>query len=155
MRSWSSVSQNPIHNGDFESGRDGSWIEYSSNSYPLIVHPAVAHSGSWAAWLGGVVNEVSSITQQVTVPAGNSTLTFYYWGASQETTCGNDVGQVKVGSTLVDTINLCVSANTGAWVKRTVNLSAYTGQSVSLQFYAQTNGSLNSNLFIDDVAFGI
>ena len=152
------VSKDQISNGDFESGRDGSWTEYSSNSYPLIVQQlaplVVPHSGSWAAWLGGVPNEVSSITQQVTLPAGNSTLTYYYWGASLDTTCGNDFGQVKVGSTLVDTINLCDSANTRAWVMRTLNLSAYAGQSVSLQFYAQTNGSLNSSLFIDDVALG-
>ena len=34
-----------------------------------------------------------------------------------------------------------------------VNLGAYVGQAVTLQFRVETNGSLNSNLFIDDVSF--
>ena len=34
-----------------------------------------------------------------------------------------------------------------------VNLSAYAGQSVALQIRVVTDGSLNSNLFVDDASF--
>ena len=43
--------------------------------------------------------------------------------------------------------------NTPDWAYRVVNLSAYAGRTVALQFRATTDGSLNSNLLIDDVAF--
>jgi hypothetical protein len=60
---------------------------------------------------------------------------------------------VLVNSTTVDVYNLCSSQNTGGWVKHVVNLSAYSGQSVTLQIRVETNSDLNSNLFVDDVAF--
>ena len=156
-QSVSVASQDPIQNGDFENGPDGSWTEYSSNGYDLIVDsfsPLVyPHSGSWAVWLGGVSDEVSSITQQITVPSASSTLSFWYWIASWDDTCGNDFGQLRVGSTVIDTFDLCEVENTRGWVEHTADLSAYAGQSVSLQIRAETDSSQNSNFFIDDVVF--
>jgi hypothetical protein len=147
----------PIQNGDFENGPDGSWTEYSSNGFDLIVDSffptlIVPHSGRWAVWLGGALNETSSITQQVTVPSSSLTLGFWYWIGSQDT-CGNDFGYVVIGGADIETFDLCEDENTGGWAKHTTDLSAYEGQSVSLQIRAETNGSQNSNLFIDDVAF--
>ena len=45
--------------------------------------------------------------------------------------------------------------NTGGSTKRTVNLAAYVGQSVTLQVHTrgETNATVNSNLFVDDVNF--
>lgn len=54
---------------------------------------------------------------------------------------------------MVDVYDLCESTHTGGWAKHVINLSAYAGQSVSLQIRAETDSSLNSNLFIDDVSF--
>jgi len=149
----------PIQNGDFESGRDGSWTESSTNDQVLIVKngdpyflPVTPHGGDWLAWLGGMVDEVSSITQQVTVPSGGSTLSFWYWIASQDT-CGNDFGYLRVGDTAIDTFDLCQSENTNDWVEHTADLSAYAGQPVSLQIRGETNSLQHSNFFIDDVAF--
>jgi hypothetical protein len=146
---------NPIQNGDFENGRDGSWTEYSAQGWDLISTDITvpAHSGSWAAWLGGDNDEIAYIEQQVTIPSGSSVLSFWYW-ISSEDSCGNDFGGVIInGSTVVDAFDLCSSANTGGWVRRTVDLNAYTGQTIQLQIRAETNSSLNSNLFVDDVAF--
>ena len=58
-----------------------------------------------------------------------------------------------INSTVIDVYDLCSSANTGGWVKHVVNLSAYAGKSVSMQIRVETDDSLNSNLFVDDVAF--
>jgi predicted carbohydrate-binding protein with CBM5 and CBM33 domain len=38
-------------------------------------------------------------------------------------------------------------------VKHSVNLSAYAGQSVLLQIVVVTDGTFNSNYFVDDVSF--
>ena len=54
---------------------------------------------------------------------------------------------------MVEVYDLCSDNNTGGWVKKVVNLSAYAGQSVEIQIRAECDGSFNSNLFIDHVAF--
>jgi hypothetical protein len=38
-------------------------------------------------------------------------------------------------------------------VKRFINLSAYSGQTITLQFYLANDAMLLSNWFLDDVAF--
>jgi hypothetical protein len=142
-------------NGDFEDGPTG-WIEYSSSGWPLILPAAnlivTPRSGNWAVWLGGDYDEISFIQQQVTVPSGSPYLAYWHWIASEDV-CGYDFGGVLINSTVVDQYDLCSSANTGGWTKHVVNLSAYTGQSVSLQIRAETDSSYNSNLFVDDVSF--
>ena len=145
-----------ILNGDFEYGADGSWTEYSNHGFYLILPSSALlvdpHSGNWAVWLGGYPNELSTLTQQVYVPTTGNTLSFYYWIASQESNCNNDIGRVYINTNVVATINLC--GNTNGWNEALLNLSAYAGQSVSLQFYVQLDGSnKNSNLFLDDVSF--
>jgi hypothetical protein len=144
-----------IVNGDFEGGATA-WIQYSTHGWVLIdtSFPAgvVPHSGSWATWLGGGNDEISYISQQVTVPPGRPFLAYWHWIASSDA-CGWDFGSVLVNSSVVDAYTLCTSTSTSGWGKHVVNLSAYSGQSVSMQIQAQTDASYNSNLFVDDVAF--
>jgi hypothetical protein len=143
-----------IVNGDFEAGITG-WTEGSSHGWPVIVNVfptgVVPHSGSQAAWLGGEYDDISFVQQQVTISAGAPYLVYWHWIASSDA-CGYDFGGVLVNSTVVDVYNLCSSANTGGWVKHSVNLGAYVGQSIMLQIRAETDSSLNSNLFVDDVS---
>lgn len=146
-----------ILNGDFENGSDGNWQEYSSNGFDLIMNSfgtngLTPHSGSWAVWLGGWPNELSILTQQINVPASGNVLTFYYWGASEESNCNRDVGGVFINNDLMMNIPLC--GNTNGWVEAQVNPSAYTNQVVNLRIQVQTNDNdLNSNLFVDDVSW--
>ena len=145
-----------VVNGNFETGATG-WAQFSTHGWTLIrtTFPGsvTAHSGSWAVWLGGDYDEVSYVRQQVTVPPSRPFLAYWHWISSKDA-CGQDFGGVMINnSTVVDIYNLCSTTNTGGWVKHVINLSAYAGQSVSLQIRASTNGSLNSNLFVDDVAF--
>jgi len=144
-----------IQNGDFESGADGSWTEYSYQGWPLIVDSSTLqitpHGGSWAAWLGGDDDEISEISQSVTIPSGYSALRFWHWIGSGDV-CDHDWGMVYVDDDQIDRFELCSATGTGGWVIRTVDLSAYVGQTVELKIRATTDGSLTSNLFIDDVA---
>lgn len=143
-----------IVNGDFESGTAG-WTEYSSHGWPIIVTAfpgsVTARSGSHAAWLGGEYNDISYVQQQVTISPSTPYLVYWHWIASSDY-CGYDFGGVLVNGTVVNQYNLCSSANTNGWVKHSVSLSAYVGQSVTLQIRAETDSSYNSNLFVDDVS---
>ncbi|MGB9723321.1 MAG: M6 family metalloprotease domain-containing protein [Chloroflexia bacterium] len=145
-----------LGNGDFEQG-PVVWTQYSQNGWDLIlnsgwpgsVHP---HSGVWAVWEGGDYNEVCYIQQQVLVPAATPYFRYYHWIASQDY-CGYDFAYVRVNGVTVDQYDLCSANNTGGWVTHVVNLSAYANQCVTVQIRVETDSSLNSNLFIDDVAF--
>jgi hypothetical protein len=149
-----------LSNGGFEAGRDGTWTEYSAVGRPLITNLAnlplgtTPHTGNWLAWLGGTNNEMDYITQTVDIPANHPILSFWMLIDSQEYGCryDYDFGTVSINNTWVTSIPLCIPENTGGWVKRTLNLSAYAGQTVELQFRAQNDGSLPSSLYIDDVA---
>lgn len=145
-----------IVNPGFEQGRGVGWQEYSAQGWVLIANSGFPtglspHGGQWAAWLGGAANEISYIRQNVTIPAGASVLSYWAWIASADV-CGYDFGGVLVNSAVVNQFNLCSSTSTGGWVRRTVNLNAYVGQTVALQLRVETDDSLNSNLFIDDVS---
>ncbi|MBA3469416.1 MAG: S8 family serine peptidase [Herpetosiphonaceae bacterium] len=142
-----------IINGSFDS--TGGWTESSSQGVPIIGNTpggVTAHSGTKVAWLGGIDSDTSSIQQQVTVPATNATVSFWYYVNGSEGLCGFDSGTVRINGTNVWTIQLCTSSNTATWQKATVNLSAYAGQSVALQFRSVTDFSDPHNLFIDDVS---
>lgn len=146
----------PIVNPGFEQGPGAGWQEYSAQGWDIILNggfpgSVAPHGGQWLAWLGGGNDEIAYVRQTVTIPAGASTLSFWAWIASEDY-CGYDFGGVMVNNTVVNAFNLCTSTSTSGWVRRTVNLAAYAGQSVALQIRAETDSSLNSNLFIDDVA---
>jgi hypothetical protein len=102
--------------------------------------------------LGGWEDEQSAISQNVNLPSGKS-LSFWYWSTSEETSCGLDVAYVMIDQAAIAEIKLCDDFETNQWTKRTVDLSAYAGSLVNLKFIVQTNGLLNSNLFLDEVGF--
>lgn len=150
-----------IPNGDFESGRTV-WTEYSSGGYDLInisgTFPSylTPHSGSYAVWQGGAHNEISHIQQQVTVPTTCPILSFYHFITSEDIHCGPgyDIGFTRInGTDVVDTVNLCMSTVTNGWVVKSVDLSAYAGQTVLLQIGVTTDSYDHSHWFIDDVSF--
>jgi hypothetical protein len=142
-------------NGDFEQG-PVIWEEYSSNGYDLIVQelaPGVApYDGTWAAWLGGLTDEVSYIVQQVSVPNDLPFMSYWHWIVSSDE-CGKDIAEVLVNDVVVETYSLCSANNTGGWVKKVVDLNAYAGDNVYIKINAVCDGAKNSNLFIDTVGF--
>ncbi len=150
-------------NGNFEQGPGVGWAEFSSSDFDLVLNNFTGgggqqvitpHSGSWAVWQGGGPNESSVLSQQITVSAATPFLTYYHSIGSSEETCGNDVAGVDVKGATVKSYNLCDATATGGdWVKQSINLAAYAGQTVLLEFWLETDGTLNSNWFLDDVAF--
>ena len=145
-----------VINGDFEAGRTA-WGEYSSNGYQLILPSnqlsgLPPHSGSWAVWLGGDYYEDSILSQLFTVPADAQVLRYWLWIASSDyCNVDYDIAGVFLNNDVVDAFYLCEPMNTGGWTYRTINVTGYVGQPVTLEIAAFTDGSFNSNLFIDDV----
>ena len=154
-----STSAAGIQNPGFENGSDGAWTEYSAlGYYPLIVDstelpPGVTpHRGAYAVWLGGDDSETASITQTVAITAEASTLSFWEWISSVDD-CQHDFGKIRINNIDEYIFSLCVQTNTKGWVNRTLDLGAYAGQDIALQFLVETDDDgLNSNLFIDDVS---
>jgi hypothetical protein len=150
-------------NGAFEQGPGVGWAESSTNDFALVLddfetsgggQAIVPHGGSWAVWLGGWENEISVLSQQITVNAGMPFLTYYHIISSDEGTCDNDAAGVDINGATVKAYDLCAATETGDWVKQSINVAAYAGQTVLLEFWAQTDGNLDlSSLFLDDVAF--
>lgn len=146
----------PIKNGDFELGRDGSWTEYSSNGWKLILNSEYPpdifpNSGSWLTWLGGDDYETSRLSQSVIISSSRPYLHYWYWIGSEDI-CGYDFYRLKVNSSLLIQTNLCDSTSTNGWVERVVNLSSYSGSTATLMFEVTLDGVLNSNFFLDDVS---
>jgi serine protease len=147
----------PIVNPSFEQGTTG-WVEYSSNGWDIIINSGypsgvTPRTGSWLAWLGGDYDDISFVQQQVVVPASAPYLTYWHWIASADI-CGYDFGGLLINGVVVDVYTLCQATSTGGWVPRSVNLSTYAGQTVVFQVRVETDGSLNSNMFVDDFSFG-
>jgi photosystem II stability/assembly factor-like uncharacterized protein len=155
-----------LPNANFDSGHVA-WTEDSTNSFPLIYQentggaPA-AHTAPWLAWLGGANNEISDLAQPLTVPSGTGPfyLYFRYQIASDETNCSqvtpSDVVALRINNAQVDSLVICNSFNTGAnWIEFSFlpDLSAYAGQTITLDVRASTNGSLSSSFFLDSLYF--
>jgi hypothetical protein len=143
-------------NGDFEKGRV-SWVESSIHGWKIIFYTSelgiAPHSGSWAAWLGGVLTETSAIQQSTLVSGSYPYLSYWRWIASDETNCGSNLASVTVNDAVVKQYELCAGVNTHGWVNQVLDLRAYAGKTVSLQFTASIGSAKNSNLFIDDIFF--
>jgi hypothetical protein len=145
-----------VANGDFEAGRTG-WDEDTAYEYALIVHvsglldPITPHEGEWAAWLGGDDKLTTAIEQTIAVPAAGATLVYWHW-IDSIFACDGSTGGVMFNGAFVDQYPLCTGADTGCWVQRSVDVTAYAGQTVVLRFTARTKADNYSSLYIDTVS---
>lgn len=146
-----------LQNGNFEAGADGNWGEHSLQGTALIVDKSALNlpkrSGRYVAQLGHVDSEVAVVEQTVTVLAGSTTLHYAYWIQSEEDQCGFDFGGLVVDDQVLDKLPLCKPNKSANWQQGTLNLVAYVGQTLNIQFRAETDASATSSFYIDDVNF--
>jgi hypothetical protein len=148
-----------VVNGSFEAGRTG-WMEYQDPflDFPLIVRddelPAAIdpYDGVWAAWLGGDSEWSAWIEQEVTLPGTGPVLVYWHWIDSKFDCDASSYGGVVLDDTWVDAYELCAATDTGGWVKRTVDLSGFAGETVWLRIASVTGVGNYSSLFIDAVS---
>ena len=154
---------NVINDGSFEAGAfGGTWNEYSLNfGTPLCTVGFCGtgtgtgpSDGAWWAWFGGIgAYEEGAVSQDVTIPATSTDLTF-------------DLEQIVCDSG-ADYMEMTVDGNMEFWTNggsalcgtlgystQTVDLSAYAdGGSHTLEFHSEifANNGGGSNFFVDNV----
>lgn len=142
-------------NGNFELGST-QWDEFSKVGQPLI-RPASAlgvspHSGQWAARLGNYDNEISLISQGVSIARDSACLVFWQWTVSNDT-CNTDYGGVGINGKWVDVHTLCAGTATAQWVRRQVSMTRYVTTTSVLNFAVTNDYSAPSTMYIDDISF--
>jgi subtilisin family serine protease len=140
-----------VVNGGFEQGQTG----WSSTSGVIGTSGYAARTGSWKAWLNGYGrSSADTVSQTVTVPS-NGRLRFHLRVVSAEGTgTAYDTLRVQVVSG-GGTSTLATYSNrdkSSGYVQRTVNLSAYSGQQVTLRFAGAEDSMLATSFLLDDIS---
>jgi hypothetical protein len=148
-----------LRNNGFESGATvwsapSGVITNSSSRTP--------RTGSFYAWLGGYGTAVTeTLSQSVTLPAGcSASLSFYL-----------KIDTAETGSTAYDTLKVQVLNSSGtvlstpatysnvnavsSYTKRSFDLSAYAGQTVTLRYTVTEGSKLQTSFVIDDTALDV
>ncbi len=146
-----------LTNGDFELG-PVAWQERSQQRSTLITdRPALGevepHSGAWAVWLGGVEHEVAAISQRVSITAAAPRLHYWRRILSSETECRGDHFSLLINDQVVVDQQILCARDNSEWQTRTIDLSAFIGQTATLSWQIVTDGNgQSSNVFLDDIS---
>jgi hypothetical protein len=122
-----------------------------------------AHAGTWFAWLNGFgYAHTDSATQAVSMPAGktSATLAFYlhidtmeYPGTVYDTL---QVQVLSSSGTVLKTLATYSNANAApGYARKSLNMSAFIGQSVKIRFLGTEDASLATSFLIDDVTLTV
>ncbi|MEV7120229.1 protease pro-enzyme activation domain-containing protein [Kitasatospora griseola] len=143
-----------LGNPGFETGTAAPW----TTSTGVVDNSAseAAHSGSWKAWMNGYGSaHTDTVSQSVAVPAGCKAA-FSFW---------LHVDTAETGTTAYDKLTLSVNGTSVAtysnldkstgYVQKTVDLSAYAGQTVTVKFTGVEDASLQTSFVIDDTALTV
>ena len=123
-----------------------------------VINTDGAHSrtGVGYAWLDGYgTTHTDTLSQTVSIPAGcAATLSYYLFISSSEgTTTAFDRLTLTANGTTVQSFSN-INKGTG-YVQRSVNLSAFAGQSVTLKWTGTEDSSIVTSFFIDDTALNL
>ena len=158
-----SASASAVVNGGFESGAQY-WA--TGGAIAPSISTTQVHSGSNAALLGAVSGSYpagdSWVSQTISVPPSQPTLTFWYYTGSADTLCTGsscvyDWVEAQIrntsGTTLASVLKL--NSNTKTWTKVTFDLSSWAGQTVVLWFNVHQDSSSppdDTYAYLDDVS---
>lgn len=148
-------------NPGFESGN----TDWTSNPSTIINNTATfpARTGSWKAQLNGKgTTNTATLSQQIVIPSDACTaaLTVYVRVSSKETTtAANDTMKVQVlnsSGQLLKTLKTYSNANkSSSYAKKSFDLIAYKGQTISIRFLGKENSSLKTTFLVDDSGVNI
>ncbi|EIL99815.1 carbohydrate-binding protein CenC [Rhodanobacter thiooxydans] len=146
-----------VKNNSFENGTTP-WTQTSG----VITNASgqAARTGSYKAWLDGYGSaHTDYVRQSITIPATatRATLDFYMHIDTAETTTSTayDKLSAQVITSAGKYVTLATWSNLNAasgYVKRSVDLSAYIGQTIQVNFYGVEDSSKQTSFVIDDVS---
>jgi subtilase family serine protease len=145
-----------LGNPGFETGTASPWT--ASTGVVDNTAGEAAHGGTWKAWLNGYGSaHTDTLSQAVTIPASCTTATFTFYlhidTAETTTTTAYDKLTVAAGTTTLATYSN-INKATG-YAQKSLNLSAYKGQTVTLKFTGTEDASLQTSFVIDDTAVNV
>ncbi len=158
-----------LGNPTFDLASAAPWVQVNiSNTYPVITADGfAAQSAPNKAWMGGfagsdigAASATDQLYQDVTVPAGTTSLVVTMQYASGTTETGTtvndraDVSLVKTdGTPLESVISLTNVGTVGTWTAASKTFTGnYSGQTVRLRFTSTNSVSNHSNFFFDTIA---
>ncbi|WP_329285192.1 hydrolase [Streptomyces sp. NBC_01455] len=149
-----------LANPGFESGT-GSWTATSG----VITNSSgeAARTGSYKAWMDGYGSaRTDTLAQTVTIPSGcAATLNFYLHVDTAETTTSTAYDSLKAqvlnsGGTVLSTLATYSNLNAASgYTLRSLNLSAYAGQTVTVKFTGTEGSMLQTSFVLDDTALNV
>ncbi|MGW8359973.1 M4 family metallopeptidase [Streptomyces wedmorensis] len=144
-----------LGNPGFESG-DTAW---TSTPVGSIIDNGIKlqpRTGTWKAWMGGYgFTKTDALSQTVTIPAGCPTTLTYWLNINTNEIMNTVYDTLKVqanGTTLVTYSNLDKNND---YVKKTIDLSAFAGQSVTLKFTSAEDYAMQTSFLLDDIALTV
>jgi hypothetical protein len=146
---------NLVADSGLESG--SGWATEASGSYQVI-SGFRSHSGANAAHLAGVDNASDQLATTLALPADRSSVTLTFWWQIQSEEESSEFDGITVlvadaaGNQLRSVLTLGSGSASTQWQQTSVDLSEFAGQTIQLKFVAQTDESLVTDFFIDDVA---
>ncbi|GAB4184347.1 MAG: hypothetical protein Tsb002_07260 [Wenzhouxiangellaceae bacterium] len=155
---------NLIQDPSFEAGTPNpSWNEASTNfGTPLCDAAGCGDGGGTAgpnnglfwAWMGGTAatNEVASVDQDVVIPSGTATLSFFVWNGTA-VAGGPDSLLVNVDGNTVLTLAEDDACCTAGYAEVTVDVSAFAdGGTHNIEFLISETDGTTTNINLDDVS---
>ncbi|WP_438295447.1 hypothetical protein [Streptomyces sp. HUAS TT7] len=151
-----------LSNPGFETGTAAPWtaasgvISNSANEPP--------HGGSWYARLDGRgVTHTDTLAQQVTLPAACGSAQLSFWlhidTAETSTTRAYDTLKVQIlngSGTVLATVASYSNLNAASgYTQRSFDLSAYQGQTVTVQFTGAEDYTKQTSFVVDDTALNV
>src|SRR4051794_38078468 len=142
-----------IVNGGFESG-SSPWTA-SSGVVSAATTAQPAHGGGQIAWLDGYGSaHTDTLSQTVTLPAGCTSASLTYWthiGTKETSTTQKfDTLVAQIGTTTVASYSNLDQA--AGYQQRTVDVTPYLGQTVTIKFTGTEDTSLATDFVLDDFA---
>lgn len=147
-----------VSNGGFE-GSASPWV--LAANFLHIANGSYPHGGTGYVYNAASNNLSTSAYQQVTIPStASGSGSFWLNVTSNETTTTTQYDKLFVevrstSGTLLATLATYSNLNkgtAGVYSQKTLNLSAYKGQTIRLQFRVTTDSSLTTTFRIDDVS---
>jgi putative Ig domain-containing protein/phospholipase D-like protein len=149
-------------NPGFETGTAAPWTASSGVIADSTKEPP--HSGKWDAWLDGYGKTTTdTLAQTVTLPSGCSGYQLSFWlhidTAETTKTKAYDTLQVQVlnsSGTVLGTLATFSNLNAASgYVQHTYDVSAYSGQTVTLKFTGAEDSEDQTSFVIDDTALNV
>jgi len=132
------------------------WVAKSNGQYAML-STVQAHSGVRAAYLAGADNADDLLSTKLSLPITAQSITLNFWWKVNSEDEGDINDRLTVfvadssGKTQTALLTLASDSASNRWQQSSLELTPWAGDSILLQFSAQTDETSITDFFIDDV----